>query len=111
MAKLTLTQKPTFPATVKVPVLGGGTEPVEFTFKAKRRTEFEDWMKSLSNKPEEGKEARKDEEIVLGIASGWDLEEKFDKKNLVELFELYPGSARAIVAAYIQEYTAAKSGN
>ena len=111
MAKLTLTQKPTFAATVKVPVLGGGTEPVEFTFKAKRRTEFSDWMKSLADKPEEGKEARKDEEIVLDIASGWDLDDKFDKKNLVELFEIYPGSAGAIVAAYIQEYTAAKSGN
>ena len=108
MAKLTLTKQPTFAATVKVPVLGGGTEPVEFTFKAKRKTEFSEWLESLTKQAEE---ARKDEEIVLGIASGWDLEEKFDKKNLVELFELYPGSARAIVAAYINEYAGAKSGN
>ena len=108
MAKLTLTKQPTFAATVKVPVLGGGTEPVEFTFKAKRKTEFSEWLEILTKQTEE---ARKDEEIVLGIASGWDLEEKFDKKNLVELFELYPGSARAIVASYINEYTAAKSGN
>lgn len=108
MAKLTLTQQPTFAATVKVPVLGGGTEPVEFTFKAKRKTEFSEWLESLTKRTEE---ARKDEEIVLGIASGWDLEEKFDKKNLVELFELYPGSARAIVAAYINEYAGAKAGN
>lgn len=111
MTKLTLTRQPTFAATVKVPVLGGGTEPVEFTFKAKRKTEFSEWLESLADKPKEGKEARKDEEIVLDIASGWDLEEKFDKKNLVELFELYPGSARAIVAAYINEYAGAKSGN
>lgn len=108
MAKLTLTQQPTFAATVKVPVLGGGTEPVEFTFKAKRKTEFSEWLESLTKQTEE---ARKDEEIVLDIASGWDLGDKFDKKNLVELFELYPGSARAIVAAYINEYAGAKSGN
>lgn len=108
MAKLTLTQKPTFAATVKVPVLGGGTEPVEFTFKAKRKTEFSEWLESLTKQTEE---ARKDEDIVMDIASGWELEEPFNKKNLVELGELYPGSARAIVAAYINEYAGAKSGN
>ncbi len=108
MAKLTLTQQPTFAATVKVPVLGGGTEPVEFTFKAKRKTEFSEWLESLTKQTEE---ARKDEDIVMDIASGWELEEPFNKKNLVELGELYPGSARAIVAAYINEYAGAKSGN
>lgn len=108
MAKLTLTAKPTFTAAVQIPVLGGGTEVVQFTFKAKRKTEFAEWLESLTKQTEE---ARKDEEIVLDIASGWDLGDKFDKKNLVELFEIYPGSARAIVAAYINEYAGAKSGN
>lgn len=108
MAKLTLAHKPTFTAAVQIPVLGGGTEAVQFTFKAKRKTEFSEWLESLSNQKEE---VRKDEDIVLEIASGWDLDETFTPKNLSELGELYPGSARAIVAAYINEYTGAKAGN
>ena len=108
MAKLSLTQKPTFTAGVQIPILGGGTEAVQFTFKAKRKTEFSEWLESLTNQKDEG---RKDEVIVLEIASGWDLEEAFTEKNLAELGELYPGSGRAIVAAYINEYTGAKAGN
>ena len=108
MAKLTLTAKPTFTAAVQIPVLGGGTEVVQFTFKAKRKTEFAEWLESLTK---QGEEPRKDEDVVMEIASGWELEEPFNKKNLVELGELYPGSARAIVAAYINEYAGAKSGN
>lgn len=108
MAKLTLTAKPTFTAAVQIPVLGGSTEAVQFTFKAKRKTEFAEWLESLTK---QGEEPRKDEDVVMEIASGWELEEPFNKKNLVELGELYPGSARAIVAAYINEYAGAKSGN
>ena len=108
MTKLSLTQKPTFTATVQIPVLGGGTEPVQFTFKAMRRAEFSKWLEALTAKKDE---AQKDEDVVLEIASGWDLEEAFDKKNVVELGELYPGSGRAIVAAYINEYAGAKAGN
>ena len=108
MAKLTLTQKPTFTAVVQIPVLGGGAEPVEFTFKAKRKTEFAEWLKTLTSPDGE---TSKDENIVLEIASGWELEDQFNKKNLVELGELYPGATRAIVTAYINEYTGAKAGN
>lgn len=107
MAKLTLTAKPTFIVTVQIPVLGGGTEPVQFTFKAKRRSEFSGWLKELTENPG----GRKDEEIVQEIASGWELEEAFNEKNIAELNELYPGASRAIVAAYINEYTGAKAGN
>ena len=108
MAKLSLTQKPTFTATVQIPVLGGGTEPVQFTFKAKRRAEFAEWLDGLTTKADE---ARKDEDVVLDIASGWELEEPFNKKNIIELCEVHPGSGRAIVAAYINEYAGAKAGN
>lgn len=48
---------------------------------------------------------------VVEITSGWELEEAFNEKNIAELNELYPGASRAIVAAYINEYTGAKAGN
>lgn len=109
MAKLTLTQKPTFTASVQIPVLGGGKEAVQFTFKAKRKTEFADWLKSLDDKKAAAK--RTDEGVLLEIVDGWELAEDFNADNLKELEQVYPGASIAIVGTYIGEYTGAKAGN
>lgn len=109
MPKLSLTPKPTFTATVQIPVLGGATEPVQFTFNAKRKAEFADWLKSLDDKKAAAK--RTDEVLLLEIASGWELAEEFNADNLKELEQVYPGASIAIVGVYIAEYTGAKAGN
>lgn len=50
-------------------------------------------------------------DVILDIASGWDLEDAFDADSLEELVENHIGSGVAIIQAYIGELTANKVKN
>lgn len=93
--KFNLSAVPTFKAVVDIPVPGGKAEKVEFIFKHRTRDDFKKFIDKL--------EGREDVDVILDIASGWDLEDAFDADSLEELTQNYIGSARAIIEVYITE--------
>lgn len=101
--KLVLTANPTFKAKVAIPVAGAPAVPVEFTFKHRSKEAFAEWIKGISDKD--------DSDLLLEVASGWELEDAWDKENISLMCENYMGAARAVIEKYIAEQTAAKLGN
>lgn len=102
-AKFSLNVAPTFKATVSIPVAGGGSADVEFTFKHRERKAFKEFMESLSG--------AEDIDVLMDIASGWDLEDAFDKDSLGKMIERYMGSANAILDTYLKELMGARTKN
>lgn len=105
MAKpqFSLTAKPTFKSKVEIPIPGDKSATVEFIFKGRTRDEFKAFVESLAD--------REDVDVILDLASGWDLEDAFEKENVELLTQNYIGSARAIIEKYLSELTAARTKN
>jgi hypothetical protein len=101
--KFSLVPSPTFKALVSIQIPGGRAAEIEFTFKHRNRDEFKEFTDTL--------EGRKDVDILLDIASGWDLDDAFEAKNVQQLVDNYLGSARAVLNAYVAELTAARAKN
>jgi hypothetical protein len=102
-SKFSLAVKPTFRSRVSIPVPGQAAELVEFTFKGRTRDQFKAFIEELKD--------REDVDVILDIASGWELDDAFDKDNLEELTQNYLGAARAIIEKYLSELTQARLGN
>jgi len=103
MAKLSLTASPTFKSNVQIPVPGKKPVPVEFIFKGRTKKEFQEFVESLRD--------REDADVVLDIASGWELEDAFVLESVERMLDSYIGSARAIIDTYLKELTSARLGN
>lgn len=103
MAKLQLTASPTFKCNVLIPVPGKKPVPVEFSFKGRTKDEFKTFIETLGD--------REDAEVILDIASGWELEDAFGKESVELLLQNYIGAARVIIERYIAELTSARLGN
>lgn len=103
--KFTLEPSPTFKAVVNIPVAGGKPAPVEFIFKHRDREQFKDFVEGLTD--------RKDVDVVMDIASGWDLDDAFDAASIEKLVTRYMGAFNAICEVYFTELTksGARSGN
>ncbi|MCH9838898.1 phage tail assembly chaperone [bacterium] len=101
--RITLTQKPTFPAPVAIPIPGEKPDVVVFTFKARTRKEFAEWMEALKEK--------NNVEAIMECVTGWALDDPFTLENVEQFNELYLGAAAAILDKYIAEITQAKLGN
>ncbi len=106
MAKLTLTPEPSFDATVKIHVPGKGRVPVKFTFKHRTRQQ----AKALYEDTRDGK-FDSDAELVLALATGWELEDKFTAENVGLLVDSYAGAAGDILSTYFDELRGAREGN
>ena len=103
MAKLQLTASPTFRCNVLIPVPGKKPVPVEFNFKGRTKDEFKSFIDTIGD--------REDVDVILDIATGWELEEAFGRESVELLLQNYLGSARVIIEKYIGELTAARLGN
>ena len=103
MAKLQLTASPTFKCNVLIPVPGKKPVPVEFNFKGRTKDEFKAFIDTIGD--------REDVDVILDIATGWELEEAFGRDSVELLLQNYLGSARVIIEKYIVELTAARLGN
>ena len=101
--KFSLSAVPTFKASVSIPVAGGKPAVIEVTFKHRTRDAYKDFIEKLAD--------RDDVEVLLDIASGWDLDDPFDADSLEELTQNYIGSALAIINVYIDELTRARVKN
>ena len=94
---------PTFPAPVAMPVPGEKPDVVVFTFKARTRKEFAEWMEALKEK--------NNVEAIMECVTGWAPDDPFTLENVEQFNELYLGAAAAILDKYIAEITQAKLGN
>lgn len=102
-SKFSLTLSPTFKANVNIPVPGAGTTPVEFTFKARTRAEFDAFT--------DGVAGRNDVDVLMDIVSGWELEEPFDREHVEILCSNFMGASRAAIETYLAELVQARLGN
>lgn len=98
-----LNPEPTFKASVRIPVPGGESESVEFTFKHRTKTQIKAFPAECKDKP--------DDEVVKMCVVAWGLDDQFNDENVARLVENYPRAAWAIVEAYLGELTRARLGN
>lgn len=93
--KFKLQPDPTFTKKVGVPVHGQGTIDVSFTFKHRTREEFNEFTASSKD--------IEDVDYILAVATGWDLEQEFNRENINTLVQNYMGAPGAIAVTYTQE--------
>lgn len=101
--KFNLTAVPTFKAKVSIQIPGTKPAEIEFIFKHRTRDQFKEFVESLAD--------REDVDVIMDIASGWDLDDAFDDNSLDALTQNYIGSARAIIETYMSELTSARTKN
>ena len=101
--KLALTASPSFRSKVGIPVPGSKPVEVEFTFKGRTCEQFKEFVESLAG--------MEDVDAVMGIASGWELDDPFTRENVALLVDNYLGAARVIIEQYFAELTQARLGN
>lgn len=105
----TLQPKPTFKASVTIPVPGGSDGKINFIFKHKGKKELQAYFNSLG--ATEG-EAKTDVEALLELVEGWEgVSEKFSAENLELLLDAYPGSALAMYDTYRKELLEGRAKN
>ncbi len=119
--KLSLELAPTFPASVMIPIPGGDFGEVIFTFKSRTRDEFKEFLALLNPAKKDEVEADdaevaadkgpRDADLIMDIASGWDLADAFDVKSVEKLTQRYMGAAQAIFNVYMAELTGARAKN
>lgn len=105
--KFSLSTAPTFRAKVAIPIPGKTAEPVEFTFKARTRDEFREFVDQIQN----ADSSTGDVDTILDIASGWELADPFDREHIELLTQNYLGAAKAVIETYFTELTQARIKN
>ena len=103
MTKFTIAAAPTFQAPVDIQLHGGGKAQIRFTFRHRRRSEIEDFVKAMEGKTREA--------VVQEMASAWDLEDDFTAVNIAELLDNFGGAYDAISTRYFREIAQAPLGN
>lgn len=106
---LSLKANPTFKHPVSIHVPGGSPVIVEFEFKHRTKQQMLDWLTEKEQKIKEKKFHELD--YVLEMVVGWELSDKFDKKNVGLLLQHYHAAAAAIGAAYVKELGTYRLGN
>ena len=102
---LKLVANPTFHARVAVPTPGGPVE-IKVEFKHKTKSQYDALIQEWTET------GRKYDAAVMDIAVGWSgIDAEFNAENIVEFGQQYHAGPRAIVEAYVESLTQAKSGN
>lgn len=102
-AKLSLAGEATFKATVTIPVPGGKTADVEWTFAWMERDTFKEFLKNLAG--------AEDIDALMDISRGWDLDDAFGKAAVEKLIQKYVGASRAVLDKFISELSGQREKN
>lgn len=101
---LSLKAPPTFKAKVAIPIAGGESHPVEFTFRHMTATRLKEFM------TDEAAKTRSDAETILAIAEAWSgVDVEFSRESVELLLQNYQGAAPAIAEKYVLELTQAQA--
>lgn len=114
MGRLTLNPNPTFNAKVEIPVAGDTPAKVEFTFKHRTRSQVDSFLKeTYRDQPEQGNVDSNvaDVDLILSMATGWDLAETFNRENVELLVQMHIAAPAAIFEAYLAALTGARRKN
>lgn len=103
MAKFKLVPNPTFKAKVEIPVAGGDSIPVEFTFKHRTKKEVEEFIDTRKGKT--------DLESFLYMVEGWELEQPFDEEAADLLLQNYIGAGAATFRVFLDELVKTRAKN
>jgi len=101
--KFNLSANPTFKAKVSIPVPGGKSAEIEFTFKHRSKDALKEFMDDMKG--------QEDVDLLQDLVSGWDIDDPFNTESLEKLIQNYPGSALAIYQAYLGEMSGARAKN
>ena len=91
--KLSLAALPDFKLPVKFKLANDQDVEVIFTVKHKKTSELQELL---------SKEDLSTKELIMAIASDWDLEEEYNEDNVNEFTDLFPASTFALTTAYMQ---------
>ena len=91
--KLSLAALPDFKLPVKFKLANNQDVEVIFTVKHKKTSELHELL---------SKEDLSTKELIMAIASDWDLEEEYSEDNVNEFCDLFPASTVALTTAYMQ---------
>lgn len=91
--KLSLSALPDFKLPVKFKLANDQDVEVIFTVKHKKTSELQQLL---------NKEGLSTKELIMAIASDWDLEEEYSEDNVNEFSDLFPASTVALTTAYMQ---------
>jgi hypothetical protein len=100
---LKLNPEPTFKASVRIPVPGGESEPVEFVFRHRTLDDLTAWRIEMRGK--------QDFDVVTTCVVSWGLNDEFNDDNVRRLLQNYGGAGAAIAEAYMRELMGARRGN
>ena len=105
-----LEPNPTFTAPVAIPLPGGETATVDFTFAHMGRKALQEFLADVKDLP--------DSEAIRKIVTGWsgvagaDGEQlRCTAENIASLVDGYHGAALAILQTYISELTGQRAKN
>ncbi|ANA72987.1 hypothetical protein IPC367_27480 [Pseudomonas aeruginosa] len=101
--KFSLDPKPTFIAPVPIPLHGGGSVEVKFTFKHMPKDDLDAFLKGVGE--------LSDREAIMAVAAGWELDDAFNDENVQRLLQNYLGAGPAVVRVYMEQITQARLGN
>lgn len=94
---------PTFPGTATIQRAGKAPAAITFTCKYRERAEFKAFVDNLNG--------RENVDVIMDIASGWDLADPFDKANITKLCDRFVSAPKAILNMYMDEITGARAKN
>jgi Domain of unknown function (DUF1789). len=104
MAKIQLTPNPTFAAPVLIPVHEGEPVAVSFTFKHRSNPELVAYVRDEL-------ESKTDVDVVMDVASAWELDDEFNAENVARLIDNYGGSAKAVWNTYLRVLNGERAKN
>ncbi|BBP60358.1 phage tail assembly chaperone [Pseudomonas sp. St316] len=127
MAKIKISQNPTFKSKVAIPRVGGKPEEVEFEFKYLDRlalaAHFDKWnaareehQKRVQEDGLSWQEATAAEVAIQAgqlkdIVAAWTFDEKLSDESLTDLVKTCVGAPQAVLEAYQSAYQPARLGN
>lgn len=105
MAKLSLVADPSFSALVPISKPGQETPvKVSFIFKHRTRDGLKDFINGLT--PDMA-----DPDLIMNVATGWELDEAFTAENVAILCQNYHDAGPQVWKTYLAELTKARLGN
>lgn len=92
--KLTLARLPDFPLPVVVTLPNGDEAHMTFKVKHVSATEFQELYSA--------ERVVSDHELIMNLASGWNLEDEFNEENAKKLVSFYPNAALVLASSYLK---------
>lgn len=103
MVKFKLQPNPTFKRKVGLTAHDGSVVELEVEFKHRTRTALQEFPAEIKGKD--------DADIVLLVATGWELEDAFGPETVKTLCDNYLSAAEEILTAYLGAIQGARAGN